>query len=199
MAATLALKVVPLDPAPFIRGVVVGRPSHAKALGVWMNGLQVGTWRIPSRVPWEYRIEAAWSSINANQFGKVPGVRMRKFLVPLVTLAFLAPAVAQPIRTPDPDPDPSKLTLSVPIFSQIVVFSIPRDWKPAHEARNPGHYLLEHIPGDQSIANWREMITVQGFQGLGVAPKRNAARIVVSNRVDDQVEVRSEFFCRKCL
>lgn len=38
----------------------MGRPSHAKALGVWMNGLRVGIWRIPSRAPEEMVYDPAW-------------------------------------------------------------------------------------------------------------------------------------------
>ena len=38
----------------------MGRPSHAKALGVWMNSLRVGTWRIPSRAHEEMVYDPAW-------------------------------------------------------------------------------------------------------------------------------------------
>jgi len=63
--------------------------------------------------------------------------------------------------------------ISVPIFSQVVVFSVPQGWKPAHESKGAGHYLLEHIPPDQTVQNWRDMITVQGFQGLANRPNAN--------------------------
>jgi serine/threonine-protein kinase HipA len=33
----------------------MGRPSHARALSVWTNGLRVGTWRIPSRGDMEFQ------------------------------------------------------------------------------------------------------------------------------------------------
>jgi hypothetical protein len=64
-------------------------------------------------------------------------------------------------------------TVSVPIFNQVVVFSIPNGWKPAHESKGAGHYLLEHIPAEQTVQNWRDMVTVQGFQGL--ATRANAS------------------------
>lgn len=39
---------------------MAGRPSHAKALSLWMNGLRVGEWRIPTRGPMELAYDAAW-------------------------------------------------------------------------------------------------------------------------------------------
>jgi serine/threonine-protein kinase HipA len=39
---------------------MAGRPSHAKALALWMNGLRVGEWRIPTRGPMELAYDAAW-------------------------------------------------------------------------------------------------------------------------------------------
>ena len=39
---------------------MVGRPSHAKALSLWMNGLRVGEWRIPTRGPMELAYDQAW-------------------------------------------------------------------------------------------------------------------------------------------
>jgi len=63
--------------------------------------------------------------------------------------------------------------ISVPIFDQVVVFSVPNGWKPAHEIKSAGHYLLEHIPADQTVQNWRDMITVQGFQGLAARANAN--------------------------
>jgi hypothetical protein len=71
-----------------------------------------------------------------------------------------------------PSPVSETVTVSIPIFSQLVVFKVPKGWKPAHETKEAGHYLLEHIPADQTVQNWREMITVQGFQGL--ATRANA-------------------------
>ncbi len=71
-------------------------------------------------------------------------------------------------------PRPWDITpVSVPIFSQVVVFSVPNEWKPAHESKGVGHYLLEHIPLEQTVQNWRDMITVQGFEGLASRPNAN--------------------------
>lgn len=39
---------------------MAGRPSHARALSIWSNGLSVGTWSIPSRGGMELRYDPAW-------------------------------------------------------------------------------------------------------------------------------------------
>ncbi|MDR7298944.1 serine/threonine-protein kinase HipA [Pelomonas aquatica] len=39
---------------------MAGRPSHAKALSLWMNGLRVGEWRIPTRGPMELAYDPGW-------------------------------------------------------------------------------------------------------------------------------------------
>lgn len=39
---------------------MAGRPSHAKALSLWMNGQRVGEWRIPTRGPMELAYDTAW-------------------------------------------------------------------------------------------------------------------------------------------
>jgi serine/threonine-protein kinase HipA len=38
----------------------MGRPSRARALAVWANGLRVGTWRIPARGDMELQYDAHW-------------------------------------------------------------------------------------------------------------------------------------------
>lgn len=38
----------------------MARPSLSRALGVWMNGIRVGTWRLPLRAPEEFEYDPAW-------------------------------------------------------------------------------------------------------------------------------------------
>lgn len=40
----------------------MGRPSHTRALAVWMNGERVGEWRVPGRGPQEFHYDPAWLS-----------------------------------------------------------------------------------------------------------------------------------------
>jgi len=39
---------------------MAGRPSHARALSLWMNGKRVGEWRIPTRGAMELAYDASW-------------------------------------------------------------------------------------------------------------------------------------------
>lgn len=39
----------------------MGRKSHARALGVWVNGKRAGEWRIPARGDMEFQYDAAWT------------------------------------------------------------------------------------------------------------------------------------------
>ena len=50
-------------------------------------------------------------------------------------------------------------TLSYPFFTT---------WPtaPIYRAENPHHYLVEYIPADQKLANWKDMFTIQGFKGF---------------------------------
>lgn len=41
---------------------MAGRPSHAKALSLWMNGVRVGEWRIPTRGAMELAYAESWLS-----------------------------------------------------------------------------------------------------------------------------------------
>ncbi|HWT36999.1 MAG TPA: HipA N-terminal domain-containing protein, partial [Paraburkholderia sp.] len=45
----------------------MGRPSHARALSVWINGLRVGTWRIPSRGDMELQYDREWIASSAGR------------------------------------------------------------------------------------------------------------------------------------
>jgi serine/threonine-protein kinase HipA len=45
----------------------MGRPSHARALSVWTNGLRVGTWRIPSRGDMELQYDRDWMTSPAGR------------------------------------------------------------------------------------------------------------------------------------
>lgn len=45
----------------------MGRPSHARALSVWTNGLRVGTWRIPSRGDMEFQYDRDWMASPAGR------------------------------------------------------------------------------------------------------------------------------------
>lgn len=114
---------------------------------------------------------------------------MRGALTLLATLiATSGPSSAQVVPAPwDIHP------VSVPIFSQVVVFSVPNGWKAAHESKGADHYLLEHIPSDQTVQSWRDMITVQGFQGLAAKPNANPRSLLNLLAGHIKVQCKSDF------
>lgn len=64
-------------------------------------------------------------------------------------------------------PSPGAVRLAIPIYGSIVQMSLPAGWKLAHEQASQAQYLSEYLPSGQRLENWQEMITVQGFRGLG--------------------------------
>jgi serine/threonine-protein kinase HipA len=46
--------------------MVRGRPTLARSLAVWMNGVRVGTWSLPARGPQEFSYDEAW--LRSSQF-----------------------------------------------------------------------------------------------------------------------------------
>jgi hypothetical protein len=63
------------------------------------------------------------------------------------------------------------VTNAVPIFSQTIVFKLPKGWIPGHENASQSSYILEFIPQGQTVQAWREMVTVQGYRDLAQNPK----------------------------
>lgn len=61
---------------------------------------------------------------------------------------------------------PTPATATIPIFSQVVAFTMPAHWKPAHQNITRASYIAEFVPREQSAQSWTEMITVQGFRDL---------------------------------
>ena len=46
--------------------MVRGRPTRARSLAAWMNGVRVGTWSLPARGPQEFSYDEAW--LRSGQF-----------------------------------------------------------------------------------------------------------------------------------
>ena len=64
------------------------------------------------------------------------------------------------------------LTHVTPIYGQLVVFQTPADFKADYESERQGSYILEFVPRRESVADWSQMVTVTGAEGL-------AARLTV--------------------
>jgi hypothetical protein len=86
----------------------------------------------------------------------------------LILLSLLAGSVfGQEQIPPESAPNDGVTTTAIiPIFSQRIGFELPSNWHAVFEDGNAASYMIEFTPRDQSIKNWREMITVQGLKGF---------------------------------
>jgi len=54
----------------------------------------------------------------------------------------------------------------IPIHSQKVSIQLPSTWKAAFQQKQKDSYLIEFIPKNESIKNWNNIVSIQGFRGL---------------------------------
>jgi hypothetical protein len=97
-----------------------------------------------------------------------------------VTLAFLAlaslvcsSAMAEEKARRDidqPGEQGASLQAISPIFSQLVMLSLPRGFKTVSERTNAGQYLREAVLERETVDRWSQMITVTGAKGLAANP-----------------------------
>ncbi|TWB35820.1 hypothetical protein [Nitrospirillum pindoramense] len=57
-----------------------------------------------------------------------------------------------------------------PIFSQLVMFSIPAGFQLGSEHTQGNQYIREMVLEGETLDRWTQMITITGFQGLGANP-----------------------------
>lgn len=79
---------------------MAGRPSHAKALSLWMNGLRVGEWRVPTRGPMALAYDPDW--LDAPQARPLS----LSLPLPLDPVPLTSPAVASYFDNLLPDHEP---------------------------------------------------------------------------------------------
>lgn len=58
------------------------------------------------------------------------------------------------------------VTVVTPIYSQLVAFPTPADFKADYESEQQGTYILEFVPRAESVNTWSQMVTVTGAAGL---------------------------------
>ncbi len=58
------------------------------------------------------------------------------------------------------------VTVVTPIYSQLVAFPTPADFKADYESEQQGTYILEFVPRSESVNTWTQMVTVTGAAGL---------------------------------
>jgi hypothetical protein len=60
-------------------------------------------------------------------------------------------------------------TSVMPIFSQIVAFTLPKGFDPVFSNAEGAGYIFEAVPQGETTQKWSQMVTVTGAQGLAVA------------------------------
>ncbi|MBB6254711.1 hypothetical protein [Nitrospirillum iridis] len=69
-----------------------------------------------------------------------------------------------------------------PIFSQLVLFTIPAGFKTVTEATNQGaRYIREMVLDGETVDQWSQMITITGAKGLAASP--NVTPQVLANLI----------------
>lgn len=79
----------------------------------------------------------------------------------LAALLFQALAASLCLAHPLQAEGPTRAT--APIYGGVVVFAVPPGFEAAHEAEDNGAYILELVPGGQSVEDWDEMLTLTGI------------------------------------
>jgi hypothetical protein len=61
-----------------------------------------------------------------------------------------------------------------PIFSQLVMLSLPKGFTTVFENTNDGYYTREAVLYGETVERWSQMVTVTGAKGLAAAPRITA-------------------------
>jgi len=69
---------------------------------------------------------------------------------------------------------PAAFTAISPIFSQLVMFSLPASFTTVFEQPSQAQYIREAVPKGETVDKWSQMITVTGAKGLGLNPQISA-------------------------
>lgn len=59
----------------------------------------------------------------------------------------------------------------IPVFSQLVTFSLPKGFVPAFENAKGNMYIHESVPEGESLEKWSQMVTLTGAKGIADNPK----------------------------
>ena len=92
---------------------------------------------------------------------------------PLLLAAALLFAICSDARAEDPSKEIDALRAQgyavraiTPVFSQLVMLSVPKGFKPAFEKTVGDSYIQESVPEGQTAEEWSQMITLTGAKGL---------------------------------
>jgi hypothetical protein len=65
-----------------------------------------------------------------------------------------------------------------PIYGQLVMFSFPAGFKPAHANDSGSYYIQESVLEGQTVEKWTQMVTVTGSRGLAAKPGMTPQRLL---------------------
>lgn len=75
---------------------------------------------------------------------------------------------------------PTSFTTISPIFSQLVMFSLPATFVTANEQAAPEQYIREAVLKGETVEKWTQMITVTGAKGLATKPQVSAQAVAAN-------------------
>jgi hypothetical protein len=65
-----------------------------------------------------------------------------------------------------------------PVYSQLVRFSFPSGFKPAHQNDTGSYYIQESVLEGETVQKWSQMITLTGSKGLSANPNATPQRFL---------------------
>jgi len=83
----------------------------------------------------------------------------------MVCAAALLPLAAAPGSA-----GPTAPRATVPVFHQLIAFTLPSPFKVAYEKTTDSYYIREHVPEGETVDEWKRMITLTGARGLSYSP-----------------------------
>src|SRR5262245_3402929 len=99
---------------------------------------------------------------------------VNKSILFLVVLAlWVSPGLAQGTGN-----QATTMTAISPIFSELVMFSLPRGFRTVSERSNGKHYLREAVLDGETAERWSQMITVTGAKDLASNPNASPRWLV---------------------
>lgn len=78
--------------------------------------------------------------------------------VAILALAMTCLSTAPPARSQD------GMTMTTPVFGQIVSYRLPPGFQPSYEDANGEAYLQEAVPAGETVNDWSQMITMTGVK-----------------------------------
>ncbi|MBP0598335.1 hypothetical protein J8I26_09485 [Herbaspirillum sp. LeCh32-8] len=97
----------------------------------------------------------------------VQNERQRKAAAAAPSAAVTAPESAEAVGGEDESKlQQPQVRLIAPIFSQLMMLSLPPGFKPGFEQANSASYIRESVPLDESVNRWTQMVTVTGVRNM---------------------------------